>query len=783
VLEPRDARQIFIAAGYEPANVRPNYAFTCRASDGRLINESLSIAAFGALPLNIRTSCLAFDQAESDQTLDVLFQKLRYFAAPLAIVGIGERVGLWSIRGERSPTKLREVAAKDWPASLQSEVVRFSPSVVLAAKSGQLPLDFVDAGLTRWAEKITEQTLVYLLETLLTSSLEYLSRPAKTNVQARLSLIRLVFHLFACRVLEDKGVIPQADDPRRSLVEANQRFSENVDPTVLDSPLLNEAVVQYVHKQLKERFAFASLTTEMLGYAYENALVTSKLRRERGIFYTPRLITNQVLQMLPIESIPQDERVILDPCCGSGSFLLAGFERLGALLPNPWSPARRHQYLRARLIGSDIDEFAIEVAALSLVVTDPENRNGWQLRRQDALALARADLRSRPTVIVTNPPFKELKAEGTRRELASEILIRCIDLLAPGGVLGVVLPQSILDSRAGREGRRTFLETCDLIAIDALPGGLFQSAAETAVLMARKRPLGVRAPSTPVTVRELRAKDLPRFRSTGGYTATYSINPDDWATDPDHAFLISPFASIWHTLARNSPRLAEIARVRSGIRLKPDDISSVSTTKRAGDVPFIDRPDVLRPFALLIAVRGTKWLRHGPHLDRARDTEIFENPKILVNSNRNPGNAWRLIAAPAPAGLYFSENFHAVVPREQASTEVILAVLNSPVANAWFDAHCRKRKVVQSILEELPFPLFSEADADQVRMLVRKMSSVVVARWKSSEEGLFYEGPKETLGSTTLRDRLDELVFRAYGLTAQEARHIQKYMATDKRPG
>ncbi len=783
MLEPRDARQIFIAAGYEPANVRANYAFTCRSSDGGLINESLSIAAFGALPFNIRTSCLAFDQAESEQTLDLLFQKLRYFAAPLAIVGIGERVGLWSIQGERSPTKLSEVPAKDWPASLRSDVARFSPRIVLAAKSGQMPLEFVDAGLTRWAERITEQTLVYLLETLLTASLEYLPRLSRTEARVRLSLIRLVFHLFACRVLEDKGVIPQIDNPKRSLVEANHRFSENIDPTVLDSPFLNEAVVRFVHKQLKERFAFASLTTEMLGYAYENALVTSKLRRERGIFYTPRLITNQVLGMLPIESIPQDERVILDPCCGSGSFLLAGFDRLGALLPNAWSSAKRHQHLRARLIGNDIDEFAIEVAALSLVVTDPENRNGWQLRHQDALALARADLRSRPTVIVTNPPFKELKAEGTRRELASEILIRCIDLLAPGGLLGVVLPQSILDSRAGREGRRIFLETCDLIAIDALPGGLFQSAAETAVLMARKRSAGARAPSTPITVRELRAKDLPKFKSSGTYTATYSINPDDWASDPDHSFLISPFASIWDALARNHPRLEKTAKVRSGIQLKPDDDSSVSTKKRAGDVPFIDRPDVLRPFALLTAIRGTKWLRHGPHLHRARDTEIFEHPKILLNSNRKPGNAWRLIAAPAPAGLYFSENFHAVVPREQASTEVILAVLNSPVANAWFDAHCRKRKVVQSILEELPFPVFSAADGDQVRVLVRKMSSAVVGQWKSAEEGLFYEGPEETLSTTTLRDRLDELVFRAYGLTAQEARHIKKYMATDKRPG
>lgn len=783
MLEPRDARQFFISSGYQAANVRTNFVFTCRAPDGGLVNESLSVAAFGAQPFNMRTACLVFDQADSDRALSALFEKLRYLAAPVAVVGVSQGVQLWSIRGEQPPIRVREVPLENWSSALEPNIRDLSPEVMLAAKLGRRQLEFVDAGLIHWAERITEQTLVYLLDTLLATSLEQLPRSSHADASARQSLIRLVFHLFACRVLEDKGVIERADDAQHLLQEAHERFSENIDPTVLTSPLLTAGVVAYVYQQLRDRFAFASLTTEMLGYAYENALVTAQLRRERGIFYTPRLITNQVLKMLPIESIQQDDRIILDPCCGSGSFLLAAFERLTSLLPLSWSSAKRHQYLRARLVGSDIDEFAIEVAALSLVVTDPENRNGWQLRRHDAVQLARTDLRSRPTVIVTNPPFKELKEKGTRRELASEILIRSIDLLAPNGLLGIVLPQSMLDSRAGREGRRIVLDECDIIAIDALPGGLFQSAAETAVLMARKRPLGSKGLGAPVTVRELRAKDLPKFKSLGAYTATYSINPGDWARDPDHNFLVSPFMEIWDKLAQSYSRLASIARVRSGIRVRPDDSSSVSTSKRAGDVQFIDRPDVLRPFALLTDVRGTKWLRYGDQLDRPRDAAIFEHGKVLVNSNRKPGNVWRLIAAPAPPGLYFSENFHGVVPYVPSNTELILAVLNSPVANAWFDAHCRKRKVVQSILEDLPFPRFSAPDLDQLGALVRKLRSEVIAKWRSVEEGLFYEGPMETLSSATLHDQIDDLVFRGYGLTAQQARSIQRYMSTEKRPG
>ena len=112
-----------------------------------------------------------------------------------------------------------------------------------------------------------------------------------------------------------------------------------------------------------------------------------------------------------------------------------------------------------------------------------------------------------------------------------------------------------------------------------------------------------------------------------------------------------------------------------------------------------------------------------------------------------------------------------MVPLDAGSVDQILAVLNSPLANAWFDAHCRKRKVVQSILERLPFPYFTPGDVDQIRVLVGRLRQEVLAKWRSATEGLFYDGPPETLSSTDLRDEIDELVFRAYGLTSQQARH------------
>jgi len=51
--------------------------------------------------------------------------------------------------------------------------------------------------------------------------------------------------------------------------------------------------------------------------------------------------------------------------------------------------------------------------------------------------------------------------------------------------------------------------------------------------------------------------------------------------------------------------------------------------------------------------------------------------------------------------------------------EELVAVLNSPLASAWFDANCKKRKIVQETLRRLPFPTFDPAAKRQLIKLNR----------------------------------------------------------------
>jgi hypothetical protein len=741
----------------------------------------------------MRTACVSIFTAQSDPDRNERLQRLRFLASPVAIVNTGTAVELWAIRRDTEPTKLGQADSRQWQVGLRSRIQELSPESLLLSKFGGYQLDFVDAGLIEWAERITEQTLTTLIEDVLRIALSQTLNTGKESLQPknqsfRQSVLMLVFQLFACRVLEDKGVIDLHETPEASLRAANNRFSNNIDPDILLSPDLNPTLISIVFEQLRTRFAFASLTTEMLGHVYENALVTPELRRENGIYYTPRIITSYILNRLPVESLPHESRVLVDPCCGSGSFLLAGFDRLTALLPTDWTSARKHQYLRARLIGMDTDEFAVETAVLSLVVRDPLNRNGWQVLRRDVQDLQPPSSGPRPTIIVTNPPFKEIKEGGTRKEFAAEVLIRAIETLAPGGLMGIVLPQSILDSRAGSEARGEARRRCDILEIVTLPGGLFYSNADTAVLVMRKKTargaLSSFSPSV-VTVRELHSQDLPRFRSGAGFTATYSVEVEKLGTDAEHRFILSPLAPLWERLEGKCRRLDDIATIRSGLQINKTDSQSVSERQRKGDVEFVNRLDVLRPYALLLGIGAHKrlWLRYGQQLRRMADQQLFDSSKVLLSSNRNPGTAWRLVAAPAPPGLYFSDNFHGLTPKPDGpSVYVITAILNGPLANAWFHAHNRKRKIVHGALGELPIPNIDAPTAKDIERIARRLEKAVVASARQADEGLFYDGSIDSTAVSTLVVELDDVICNAYLLSSSERRALDLFMANERRP-
>jgi type I restriction-modification system DNA methylase subunit len=174
-------------------------------------------------------------------------------------------------------------------------------------------------------------------------------------------------------------------------------------------------------------YNFADIKVEILGNAYERFLgkilvpqgrgariqTKPEVRKAGGVYYTPRYIVDYIVEqtvgrLLEGKTPKEVEKLrMLDPACGSGSFLLCAYERVMKFYLESFTnqPKNRHKedcYLDAvgnvrlttrlkrrilenNIFGVDIDAQAVEVTHLSLYLKMLEGENRETLRAQTEL--------------------------------------------------------------------------------------------------------------------------------------------------------------------------------------------------------------------------------------------------------------------------------------------------------------------------------------------------------------------------------------------------------------
>ncbi|MFP4120589.1 N-6 DNA methylase [Coleofasciculus sp.] len=180
-------------------------------------------------------------------------------------------------------------------------------------------------------------------------------RSSRTKIAAGHG-IRVAIAFLAARILEDKGFfgsdsIP-TNDPRsllnRTVPRANGFFKKALEESI---PHLNDRVLQHLAVNLGSRVSFGLVDHKDVGLLYERAI--KELPRELGgtawsdlqRHYTPVAIAERMLELLPLERLRPEERVIFDPAAGSGSLLLAATSRLAGMSDIPEDINQRKIYL------------------------------------------------------------------------------------------------------------------------------------------------------------------------------------------------------------------------------------------------------------------------------------------------------------------------------------------------------------------------------------------------------------------------------------------------------
>ncbi len=214
----------------------------------------------------------------------------------------------------------------------------------------------------------------------------------------------------------------------------------------------------------------------LFGDMYEQLLRDLQAAGNAGEFYTPRAVTEFMVQMVN----PRLGEKVMDPACGTGGFLSCSIEHIRK---QDVKTLDDEAQLQGSIYGIEKKPMPHLLCITNMIlhgIDVPSN-----IRHDNTLArpLISWGPSERVDVVVTNPPFGGMEEDGIEtnfpaafrtRETADLFLVLIMQMLKPCGRAAIVLPDSFLFG----EGIKTrikekLLEECNLHTIVRLPKGVF----------------------------------------------------------------------------------------------------------------------------------------------------------------------------------------------------------------------------------------------------------------------------------------------------------------------
>ncbi|QQX81688.1 N-6 DNA methylase [Shewanella sp. KX20019] len=249
---------------------------------------------------------------------------------------------------------------------------------------------------------------------------------------------------------------------------------------------------------------------DIQGDVYEFLLSEIASAGKNGQFRTPRHIIKLLAELVQ----PKLGDKICDPACGTGGFLLGGYQYIVTqlalkagtkdLIPDEDGFIRTsvastltpdaQAILDTSLFGFDIDGTMVRLGLMNLMmhgISEP------QIDYKDTLSKTFEE-EGQYNIIMANPPFTGNVDKGDINErfqsgtTKSELLFmeNIYHLLRKGGTAGVIIPQGVLTGKgkAFQFIRKQLIERCDFKAVISMPSGVFKPYAgvSTAILIFTK---------------------------------------------------------------------------------------------------------------------------------------------------------------------------------------------------------------------------------------------------------------------------------------------------------
>ncbi|MCK4588956.1 MAG: N-6 DNA methylase [Nanoarchaeota archaeon] len=554
----------------------------------------------------------------------------------------------------------------------------------------------------------------------------------------------------------------------------------------IDPKLLSKILYHLnISKDRKIKFDFKVISIDVLGTVYEEYLgqVTSgwkkttkdlkSRKKKEGIYYTPNYIVRSIVDntLLPLlrNKGGLDKITILDPACGSGSFLITAFKLILESKDVNLTYDKKVNLIKNHLFGIDKDPKAVEITKLNLCLSLIEEKDHDKplpdLKPNVVLGNSLTEFESiRPhnkfSIILTNPPYgadfsdkekKEIKnifSEIYGGEIESYALFYYMALkyLKEGGYLGFITPDTWLTNKSFYKLREYFLKEGVITKIiDTYKPFPHAKDVRCHVIILKKIKksapgLGVKITHIdPYTCRKLEPKikkeylvDWSYFKKRGKQT---------W-----HPYQNEHERKIVRIITKNSESLDINYDVIYGLRTGDNKKYKVKTKT---NIPLISGNN----FDQYNFKKIEYYLKRGK-FDKVVEPYLKSKKLVVqyVRTNKIDDDAPWLEAMIAPkksvglnsTNMIFSKN-------KKYSIKFLLGLLNSRLINWYYRLHYTDVNVKTEYLKLLPLP--KNLSLSQIKNVEKLVDLIVL-----------YKKNNNTKAVDNLKERLEIFLFRLYHL-------------------
>ena len=418
-------------------------------------------------------------------------------------------------------------------------------------------------------------------------------------------------------------------------------------------------------------------------------------RKSKGAYYTPTSIVKKLIASV-FDNVDCKNKSVLDPCCGTGNFILQ--------LPE--------SFMAENVYASDIDLMSVLISRINyskrFKVLDKSliYKNIFQCDYLDNKSSNKYDY------IIGNPPWgvafptdkrqdlrkKYKSAVGANVESYDVVVEQALGELNRDGILAFVLPEAFLNVKAHKPIRQYMMSENSIKYIEYL-GDVFD---------------GVQCPSIILQI----IHNLEPFSTKGLQVKTkekdFIIQIERKVTDECFSFLTEDKE---YTLIDKILKSSNIVTLKNNadfaLGIVTGDNSKYISNQKTSDNELVLKGSHLEKYRYKLSdnyiIFEPKSFQQVASIDLYRaDEKLFY--KFISN---------KLVFAYDDKQILSLNSCNILIPRlKELSIKYIMAVLNSSVAQFFFAKQFNSIKVLRSHIEQIPIPIVEHKIQFEIEVLV-----------------------------------------------------------------